>query len=243
MSEAPGSNGNTNIAGESKQKRKRRARKKKASQKSKALVSQQPPLKPKGSNNNKKTQTIHLPHAKLTLRKIHNVEKCGTVEDMIRLLRELIHDRNQSKLKSETMSEESQMIAKVVTPLDIVLEEASVFKIFDRVKQNQMIEDQLEKQLQQQKDGKNEVANVESDGEQQVHHADTDMDIDIDNHNDNDSNQEQSPQQNVDTMEDQTTYKDKACANSDANSNTDEKKTAPNVKQTVNVISARLLVS
>ena len=227
-----------------KQKRKRRQRKKK-SQKSRALLSSQPLNKPKGnnsnSNKNKKAQTVHLPHAKLTLRKISNVEKYGSVEDMIKLLRELIQDRNQSKLKSDAMSEESQMIAKVVSPLDIVLDEASVAKIFDRIEQKKLMEQQLQKQQQQQKqkDLAEEVVNTESGGEHQdqVNRADKEGDDD-----DGKDKQEQSLRQDAD-MEEQKTCKDAKSVNSEVNSNFDEKKAAPNAKQSANAISARLLVS
>jgi len=122
-----------------------------------------------------------------------------------------------------------------------VLDEASVAKIFDRIEQKKLMEQQLQKQQQQQKqkqkDLEEEVVNTESGGEHQdqVNRADNEGDDD-----DGKDKQEQSLRQDAD-MEEQKTWKDVKSVNSEVNSNFDEKKAAPNAKQSANAISARLL--
>mmetsp|Transcript_1204 Transcript_1204/g.2187 ORF Transcript_1204/g.2187 Transcript_1204/m.2187 type:complete len:649 (-) Transcript_1204:81-2027(-) len=94
----------------------------------------------------KKYGLLQLPHAKVTIRNIQGVDKYGNVENIIKLLREMIQDRNQKKHEIVTLlnntvdgsggwgssSEYSSMIAKVVTPRDVLLDEINIDWIMSR---------------------------------------------------------------------------------------------------------------
>lgn len=114
---------------------KRKRRKKKKSQKNRKK-NQNNSLKSK-SQSKSQQQTVHLPHAKITIRNIENTEKLGSLESVVELLRDLIRDRNEAvqKLDGPMMSEESALIAKIVSPVDIVLDESSISRILEREKE------------------------------------------------------------------------------------------------------------
>lgn len=146
-----------------------------------------------GNNNNSKNQAVHLPHAKITLRniRIRNNEKNGTAESMIQLLKELIHDRNLMKceLSEDTHSNshnrsqsqsllQVQVIAKVVPPLDVVLEQSCLENIMDRVHHKKLILNQL-KELKEGKDADADQSDNHDADEQQEISLLPDIDIDM----------------------------------------------------------------
>ena len=128
---------------------KRKRRKKKKSQKSKRnnKRNNQPHSKPQ--------HAVHLPHAKVTLRNIQDVEKSGNVEQMVQLLRDLVRDRNDMKNKSDG-NDASNLIAKVVSPVDIVLEEGSIARI--------LTIDQRKKELKKQVKPETKADAIENNG-------------------------------------------------------------------------------
>jgi hypothetical protein len=89
----------------------------------------------------KKYSMLQFPHVKVTIRNIQGADKYGNVENVIKLLRELINDRNQNKYEIVSLmsadgswgsNEDSLMIAKVLTPRDVVLDETSIHVILNR---------------------------------------------------------------------------------------------------------------
>ena len=257
------------------QKRKRRARKKK-SQKSKdasSSVSNKPNSNGNGNgksnksnhnnnntagnnnnSNNNKTQAVHLPHAKITLRNIRNNEKNGTAESMIQLLKELIQDRNQMKfkLKSDDMSEDSLILSP---PLNVLLDHTCLENIMDRVHQKKSILNQQKER----KEGKEEssIGDV---------NADVDVDADADQRqNDNHSHDADEHEQHETSLLPDMDMKDSCTTTADttntekdepivdihatvdsagiSNAQMNEDNSDAMAKQNPHSISARLLVS
>lgn len=154
---------------EPKAKRKRR-RKKKNNSASNDKTTQNPPPKSKSKKKNKKKNksqqpTIHLPHAKVTIRNISNFEKYGSLQGMIDLIKELVQDRNANK--HNLLSEEGNKIAKVISPLDLVLDEVSIMKFLEREK----LKMEKMKQEEEQDEG-NEAKDVDEDMDCQETQAD-----------------------------------------------------------------------
>lgn len=157
------------TSNEPKAKRKRR-RKKKNNSVSKDKPTQNPPPKSKSKKKNKKKNkpqqpTIHLPHAKVTIRNISNVEKYGSLQGMIDLVKELVQDRNANK--HSLLSEEGNKIAKVVSPLDLLLDEVSIRRFLERekMKMEKMKQEEEQDEGDEAKDVDEDMAGQETQAE------------------------------------------------------------------------------
>lgn len=155
------------TSNEPKAKRKRR-RKKKNNSVSKDKPTQNPPPKSKSKKKKKnkpQQPTIHLPHAKVTIRNISNVEKYGSLQGMIDLVKELVQDRNANK--HSLLSEEGNKIAKVVSPLDLVLDEVSIRRFLERekLKMEKMKQEEEQDEGDEAKDVDEDMAGQETQAE------------------------------------------------------------------------------
>jgi hypothetical protein len=145
----PKPNSGQNEPSKRKRRKKRKSQKKKKNNSNKQSQSQSQP-------NKAQQQAVHLPHAKVTIRNIQNSEKFSSVESVVELLRELIRDRNEIKHKVD--GEESAMIAKIVPPVDIVLDEKSVARILERDKEQKAMK------LKNEQEGQESKSKVEGGG-------------------------------------------------------------------------------
>ena len=138
----PKPNNGQNEPSKRKRRKKRKSQKKKKNNSNKQSQSQS-----QSQSNKAQQQAVHLPHAKVTIRNIQNSEKFSSVESVVELLRELIRDRNEIKHKVD--GEESAMIAKIVPPVDIVLDEKSVARILERDKEQKAMKLKKEQEEQE----------------------------------------------------------------------------------------------
>ncbi len=145
----PKPNSGQNEPSKRKRRKKRKSQKKKKNNSNKKSQSQ-------SQSNKAQQQAVHLPHAKVTIRNIQNSEKFSSVESVVELLRELIRDRNEIKHKVD--GEESAMIAKIVPPVDIVLDEKSVARILERDKEQKAMK------LKNEQEGQESKSKVEGGG-------------------------------------------------------------------------------
>ena len=131
------------------QKSKRRNRRQKQQQ-------QQQQQQPSSTNN----PTIHLPHAKITFRNISHVEKHGSLEKMVELIKTVVQDQNNESLSDvKADSSNPSDTVMMLPPVKIVLDEGSIARALEAEKK---VEDTADE-----KDTTAEIANVSDLSEEQ----------------------------------------------------------------------------
>ncbi len=228
-------------ASKRKRRKKRKAQKKKKNQtgvggSSKSSKTQKQP---------QPIQTVHLPHAKCTLRNIQNSQKYGNVEDVIGLLRDLIRERNNAK--GDATSEEAAMIAKVVNPVDIVLDETSIARILDRDRiQKEYLKEKLNENENEAGEEKEDVGKAETENQ-------TEVEVEAQDGNKENTSDDQCPIGDRPVEDGSDDTKDSALVDTSMNVDIDseEKAEDPSSKQEQtakseapkNAITAKILVS
>lgn len=91
--------------------------------------------KASGSNNGAPSPLVHLPHAKITLRHVGDVDKYGNYSKMIDLIRKLVGDVNASLLNgsanalSADKGSETFVLPEELSSIPIILEKSSIERV------------------------------------------------------------------------------------------------------------------
>jgi len=91
--------------------------------------------KASGSNNGTPSPLVHLPHAKITLRHVGDVDKCGNYSKMIDLIQRLVGDVNASLLNgsanalSADKGGETFVLPEEFSSIPIILEKSSIERV------------------------------------------------------------------------------------------------------------------